>query len=46
MRIPIQAIREQLLNMGSAKFTGRQTDAMDNKQFGFASIRTLVLMGR
>ncbi len=46
MRIPIQTVCEQLFNEGSAVLPRRQADAMEDDEFGFASVRSIVLVRR
>ena len=46
VRIPVELIQEQLLDLGPAKLTWRQTDAVHYDQFRITIIRPLVLIWR
>ena len=46
VRIPVELIQEQLLNLCSAKLTWRQTDAVHYDQFQITIIRPLILIWR
>ena len=44
MGVPIEAIREQLFDFGTAKLTRRQADAVNNEQLGLGSTGSFVLV--
>ena len=44
MGVPIEAIREQLFDFGTAKLTRRQADAVNNEQLGLGGAGSFVLV--